>query len=294
MLEHERRYPKLLGLELLKNVLGVVGAVVAAYSRMVAPHYKVGAAVVFAAEGVEDRLPRSRVAHSRREDRQDGTLLGVIALEDDLVGAHPDCGRDVVRLGLADQGVEEEAVHGLKGALLDVLVGAVDGVTGLKSHHAPPAPLNKRRPKLSWLVVVAGEGTGVWLLVQKRHLSADKGVPLTVQGGHTGVVFVLRPVDRLRLMALVVGVAIRNVHGRYDAALFGCERDLTALVYPACLLVVRRQGDGQAPYQTVRKVHRLNDALVVLPAHKAGEGQNTPVEIISRSESALGPRTTFG
>src|SRR5215211_8280115 len=214
MLEHERRYPKLLGLELFKDVLGVVGAVVAAYSRMVASHYKVGAAVVFAAEGVEDGLPRPRVAHSGREDRQDGTLLGVIALEDDLVGAHPDCGRDVVRLGLSDQGVEEEAVHGLKGALLDVLVGAVDGVTGLEADYALPALLDEHCSQLSRFVVVAGEGAAVGRPYE-LHLAPEQYLSLLVERGYAGVLPIRGPVDHLSLAFLIVTVALPEQHGGY-------------------------------------------------------------------------------
>src|ERR671917_243304 len=77
--------PQLLGLELVEDVLGVVGAVVAANPGVVAAHDKVRAAVVLAADRVEDRLPRPRVAHSRREDREHRAVLGVVAIEDRLV-----------------------------------------------------------------------------------------------------------------------------------------------------------------------------------------------------------------
>src|SRR5918998_592460 len=123
VLEKEGGYPQLLLLELLEDVLGVVGAVVAAHPCVVSTHYEVRAPVVLAAHSVEDRLPRPSVAHRCRKDREDRPAFGIIALQDDLVAPHPDRGRDVVGLGLAYEGVEEETVHGLQGALLDVLVG---------------------------------------------------------------------------------------------------------------------------------------------------------------------------
>src|SRR5215213_8265746 len=275
MLEHERRYPKLLGLELLKNVLGVVGAVVAAYSRMVAPHYKVGAAVVFAAEGVEDRLPRSRVAHSRREDRQDGTLLGVVAPEDDLVGAHPDCGRDVVRLGLADQGVEEEAVHGLKGALLDVLVGAVDGVTGLKAHHALPALLDERCSQLSRFVVVAGEGTAVGGLYE-LHLTPEQYLSLPVKRGYARVLSIRGPVDHLSLALLIVTVALPEQHSGYRLPVAVRQGYFGPFIECSGRLFIGGERYGQTPDQSVREAHLFDDALVLLPEHKALQRTEDP------------------
>src|ERR687885_2675191 len=89
VLEEKGGYPQLLFFELLEDVLGIVGAVVAAYARMVPAHDEVGAAVVFAAYGVEDSLPRSCVPHRCREDRQDRPVLGVVAVEDDFIALHP-------------------------------------------------------------------------------------------------------------------------------------------------------------------------------------------------------------
>src|ERR687893_1035659 len=85
VLEEEGGHPQLLLLELLEDVLGVVGAVVAAHTCVVSTHYEVRAPVVLAAHRVEDRLPRPRVAHGGRKYREHGALLGIVALQDDLV-----------------------------------------------------------------------------------------------------------------------------------------------------------------------------------------------------------------
>src|SRR5690606_12733218 len=68
VLELERRDAQLLGLEAVEHALGVVGAVVVADARVVAPDDEVGAAVVLAAERVEDGLARAGVAHGGGED----------------------------------------------------------------------------------------------------------------------------------------------------------------------------------------------------------------------------------
>src|SRR5215218_4772056 len=242
---------------------------------MVASHYKVGAAVVFAAEGVEDGLPRPRVAHSGREDRQDGTLLGVIALEDDLVGAHPDCGRDVVRLGLADQGVEEEAVHGLKGALLDVLVSAVDGVTGLEADYALPALLDERCSQLSRFVVAAGEGTAVGRLYE-LHLASEQYLSLPVKRGHAGVLPIRGPVDHLSLALLIVTVALPEQHGGYRLPGAVCQGYFGPFFERSGGLFIGSERYGQTPDQSVGETYLFDDALVLLPEHKALQRTKDP------------------
>ena len=70
VLEEERRDAHLAGLELVEDVLRVVGAVVVADAGVVAADDEVRAAVVLAHDGVEDGLARPGVAHGRREDAQ--------------------------------------------------------------------------------------------------------------------------------------------------------------------------------------------------------------------------------
>src|ERR687897_959403 len=136
VLEEERRDAELVRIELVEDVLGVEGAVEGADARVVAAHDEVGAAVVLAAEGVEDRLPRTRVAHGGGEDGEHRPVPREVPLEAILVGVHPDVGWNVVvRAGLADDGVEEQAVDRLEGALLDVLEGAVDRLPRLEADY---------------------------------------------------------------------------------------------------------------------------------------------------------------
>src|SRR5918998_3433508 len=277
VLEEEGGEPYFAFLEFVEDVLGVVVAVegvtlrVLAGARVVAADDKVGAAVVLAADRVEDRLARAAVAHRRREDAEEGAVLRVVLVEDDLVGAHPYVRRDVLGAGLADQRVEEEAVDYLERALLDVLVGAVDGVARLEADDALPALLGKDLAQLARGVVVLGERLRVRVVDEEGDLAPDQGVLLAVDGGDAGVLFVRRAEDLAGLALPVVGELVLDEHGGEDAAIAVHERDLVALGDGTGLGVVHGEGDREAPDQPVLEVHRLDDRIVVGLDHEAGQ-----------------------
>src|ERR671916_2476805 len=212
-------------LELVEDVLGVVvpveglAAGILARARVVAADDEVGAAVVLATDRVEDRLAGAAVAHRRREDAEESAVLRVVLVEDHLVGAHPDVRGDVLGAGLADQRVEEQAVHDLQRALLDVLVGAVDGVARLEADDALPALLGKDLAQLARGVVVLGERLRVGVVDEEGDLAPDQGVLLAVDGGDAGVLFVRRAEDLAGLPLLVVGELVLDEHLGEDAAL---------------------------------------------------------------------------
>src|ERR671919_2721394 len=197
-------------LELIEDVLGVVVAVewsaarVLARTSVVAAYDEVRAAVVLAADGVEDRLTRSTVAHCRWEDGEHRPVLWIVALQDRLVGAHPDVGGDVCGAGLANEGVQEQSVDYLQGALLDVLVRAVHGVTGLETDDALPAFVREDLAQTARLVVVGRERLRVRVVHEQRHVAAEKYVLLTVDGGDAWMLRARSPVDLAGLVLLVV------------------------------------------------------------------------------------------
>src|SRR5918998_6311195 len=254
VLEKEGLEPDLAFLELVEDVLGVVVAVerlaagVLTRARVVAADYEVGAAVVLAADGVEDRLSRSAVAHGGREDGEKRPVLRVVLLQDHLVGAHPGVGRDVLGAGLADERVEEQAIHYLQSTLLDVLVGAVYGVARLEADDALPAVLGEHPAQLARGVVVLGEGLGVRVLDEEGHLAADQDVALAVDGGHPGVLLVRGAENLAGLALLIVGVLVLDGHRGEHAALAVHERHVVALVYGAGLGVVNGERDREAPH----------------------------------------------
>jgi hypothetical protein len=96
--------------------------------------------------------------HLRREDAEDDPIVRVVVVHQDLVAAHPNVGGDVAGLGLADQGVDEEAVGDLERALGEVLVRAVDRVAGLEGDDALPAALLEGLARLLGGEVAAHEG----------------------------------------------------------------------------------------------------------------------------------------
>src|SRR5919112_5003665 len=279
MFEEEWGQPDLPFLELIEDVLGVVVTVerpaarVLAWSGMVTAYDKVCAAVVLAADRVEDSLPRSTVAHRRGEDGQQRPILRIVALQDRLVGAHPDVGGDVRGASLAHERVQEQPVDYLEGALLDILVRAVHGVTGLETDDALPAFLREDLAQAARLVVVGRERLRVGVVHEQRYLATEKHVLLAVDGCDARMLGVRRTVDLAGFVLFVVGVAVLDDHGRKNASRIVCEGDLLTDPYAVCLLLARGECDRQAPGQTVLEVHGLHDALVVLTDHETREGR---------------------
>src|SRR5215210_6605968 len=212
--EEEGGQPDLAFLELVEDVLGVVIAVerlavrVLARAGVVASYDEVRAAVVLAADRVEDRLTWSAVAHRRREDGEHRAVLGVVTVQDRLVGAHPDVGGDVCGAGLADERVQEQPIDYLECALLDVLVRAVYGVTGLETDDALPAFLREDLAQTARLVVVGRERLRVRVVHEQRYLAAEKDVLLAVDGGDAGMLGVGSTEDLSGLVLLLVGIAV--------------------------------------------------------------------------------------
>src|SRR5262245_41800 len=96
VLEEHRLDVELVRLELVEDELGVVGAVVAADSRVVSADDEVRAAVVLAADRMPDRLAGARVAHRGRERGDDHPLGGVVAVDERVVGPHAYVGRNEI------------------------------------------------------------------------------------------------------------------------------------------------------------------------------------------------------
>src|SRR5215213_824058 len=275
--EEEGGQPDLPFLELVEDVLGVVITVerlavrVLARAGVVASYDEVRAAVVLAADSVEDRLAGSAVAHRRREDGEHRAVLGVVTVQDRLVGAHPDVGGDVCGAGLADERVQEQPIDYLEGAFLDVLVRAVHGVTGLETDDALPALLREDLAQAAWLVVVSRERLGVRVVHEQRYLAAEKHMLLAVDGGYPWMLRARSTVDLAGLVLLGIGVAVLDDHGRENPSRLIGEGYLLANLYAVCLFLARGKCDRQAPGQAVLQVHRLDDACVVLADHKARE-----------------------
>ena len=88
MLEEERLDGELPRGEGVEDALGVVRPVVVAHAGVVTADDEVREAVVLARDGVKERLARARVSRGKRKHTEHGTVLGEIAVEQDLIVAH--------------------------------------------------------------------------------------------------------------------------------------------------------------------------------------------------------------
>jgi hypothetical protein len=264
VLEEHRLDVELVRLELVEDQLRIVGAVVAADAGVVAPDDEVRAAVVLAADRVPDRLARTGVAHRRGEGRDDHPVGRVVAVDEHAVAL--DAGRrgDVLRLRLAHERVDEEAVDGLERNLGQVLVGSVNWISRLKSNDAPPATLRERG---------AGVGRVERELRERRRDAVEHRDPpgevegvLVEEARDPRMVGVGGAEAALGLALLVVLVDLADLEHREQPPLLVGQRD--AVAFRSC---GDRQADGQRPRQRVREPHVLDHALVVVATHEALE-----------------------
>ena len=155
--EAQRSDAQLARRELLEDLLRFERTVVAAHAGVVAADDEVRDAVVLPHQGVEEGLPRTRVAHRRGEGGEQRPIGRVVPLEQRLVGAEAHLGGDVVSLRLAHQRMDDEPVGELQRELGQVLVRAVDRVPRLEAGHAAPASFGDAGAKLAGAQPVARE-----------------------------------------------------------------------------------------------------------------------------------------
>src|SRR5258708_13074825 len=110
---------------------------------MIAGHKESRTTIVLAHQSVEDGFTWPCIAHSSRENAQDDSVRRVVVLQQDFVAAHAYIRGNIVALGIAYQGMQVQAIYGLKGTFLDIFVRAMHGIPGLQSYHPLPAPFGK-------------------------------------------------------------------------------------------------------------------------------------------------------
>src|SRR3954447_11353546 len=267
VLEEERLDAELVDVDFVEDLLRVVGAVVVTDAGVVAPDDEVGAPVVPTCDRVEDGLARPGVVHLRREDAEDHPVVGVVVLHQDLVAAHPHVGRDVARLGLPDQRVDEEAIGDLEGALRQVLVRSVDRVPGLEGDDALPAALLECLAGLLRREVALHER---FLVVGQRVDlvgAGDAARALLEDCGDAGVLLVGRAIDVLCLRLEIALEDLGDVQAAERLVLVAGDLDGVSLGDAE----VGGEGDRDRPVGAVGKGHVLDDALPLLVALRAPE-----------------------
>ncbi len=139
---------KFIPIDGIENPLCIICPVITAYPGVISPDNDMGASVIFSNNSVVDGLPGSCVPHGHGKNHQGNPVLGIIVLQQYLVTPHPHIRGNVIRFGLAHNGVKQKPIDHLQSALLEIFVGSVDGVSRLKGHHRLPSPLLEEIPRL--------------------------------------------------------------------------------------------------------------------------------------------------
>ena len=212
-----------------------------------------------------------------------GAVVGGLLLED-LVGLVPDVAGDVVGLGRAAGGVDEDdaalADEGIvEGPGEELVVGPVDGVAALEGDD----------------VLVVGEGRADLLgglagevadgEVEAGDLSAH--VVLAALGGNHEGTGVLDGGGAVALEALerLVGLELVGELDGGNGAVAVLEEDRLAGLE---VLVIGIEDDGEAEDEADRELHVLDDGLVGRLVHEAREGEKPPFMMSSTSHSWRG------
>ncbi len=270
MLEQEWRDANLCRLELVEDFLRVVRAIVLADARVIASDDDVCAAIVLAADRVKDRFARTGVPHRRRKHAEDHAVGRIVIAQEFLVRTHPHVGRDIVRLGFADERMEKQAVHDFERGLLNVLVRAVDRVARLKRDDALPPARGEHLASGEWRVAKLWE-LEIIGKINYRNITRQIDFALLVESRDAGMLVVGRAVHILRLARFSVLEFLRECHHREQMPIGFGQRDFFADVQRVGARACDRQRDRNAPHQASRQAHVFDNRVIVALAHKAGQ-----------------------
>lgn len=165
--------------------------------------------------------------------------------------------------------MEEESVDTLQRDLLQVLVGAVDGVAGLEPAHRPPAPLGLGPPDLERCQVVlreAGVGT-----TEGAHRAGDRPGPPFAERVDARVGVLVGPIDRCRLpLGRRPEDRLDLDNGDRPPAVPG--RELVLALYAAPLGLSHAQDDRDREGVAAAQPPALEPAPVIRLGHEPGQG----------------------
>ena len=131
-----------------------IRVVVRAHAGMITTDDEMRASVVAPDDRVEHRLLGPRVPHPRRVRRKQRALSGKVLVEQLAIARHAHICGDVIALRLTDERVQQQPVDDLERDLLQILVGAMHRIAGLKPHHGSPAEVRHPRTHLERRQVV--------------------------------------------------------------------------------------------------------------------------------------------
>src|SRR5712692_1303095 len=141
MIEEHGRDAKLRGIEVREDMMRIIRAIVITDACMVTPDNEMRTSIVLAHERVENGFTRASIAHSSRQYAKNHAIRRIVVFQQDFVAAHAHVSRDIIALGITNQGMQEQAVNGLQGALLNVLMRSVYRVACLEAYNTFPTTL---------------------------------------------------------------------------------------------------------------------------------------------------------
>ena len=103
MLELDDFNADFLGCETREDFLGIVCAVICANPSVVASDNKMGATIVFAADGVQYRFSRSGIAHCGGVCTEQHAVARIVILEQHFISTHAGCHGNIIGFGFANQ-----------------------------------------------------------------------------------------------------------------------------------------------------------------------------------------------
>ncbi len=270
VLEEQRRDAQLVRTKLAEDLLCVIGSVIIADAGMIPPHDEMRAAVVLAHQRMEDGFARSRVAHAGRKGSEYHPLDGIVVAQEHVVTAHAHLGWDVVILRLAHQRMQEQALHDLQRALLDILVRAVDGVARLEGNDAAPAVRIEGRARLCRSQLMCWEWARFGR-AQQPNRPTQEHIALLVERADTRMRGIVGPIDEARFTRAIVLKALMQLQDGARPAAVVAQDDRCA--FPQRRRLFRRHGerDRQRPGQSTLQAHVLDYAVVIGSSHVAFE-----------------------
>ena len=235
---------------------------------MVPAHYQVVGAVVAANNRVPQGLPRTAHAHRERQKCQDDSRRLVVPVGQRPVRADPGVVVDVAWLGEAYHGVQQQdAVNGVRGALGQLLVDAMERVACLEGDDVVRSELVEPGPAVGRREAKVPEVEVAWKLQHSQSPGNVHGAP----SGHLRddwMALVTGAEDLLRDLLTVPLVCLLDGHYRKELVLGVAERDLLVQVDVARL---DRKRDRNRKEPFISQTHLSKHACVVVAAHKPVE-----------------------
>ena len=189
-------------------------------------------------------------------------------LEHYFVAAHPHVGGDVIALGCSHQRMQEQTIHSFEGALLNVFMGAVDGVAGLEAHHGFPSLFDEEFARIGRIDLVCGE-QGVGVPLQQPNGTGEVDGSLIVNDGNARMLSFVRTIDVDGFVGFVIAIFLGQFQNADKPTGSVVETDPTSFFEGFGHLFFHGEGDGNRPRQTVGQSHIGDDGFVIGLLHES-------------------------